>query len=152
MKDIKTIKLILNIVCAIPIMIGIMFILFGMLFAKIDDMGQETQTAQTTATVIDLAENNEGLIAPVFTYTVNGKEYKETSQIYQSPNPYAIGQEITINYDPNAPYMTSIVGQINISSIVNVALSIVGGTLITIAILIRVVGGIILKKKQQNIL
>lgn len=77
-------------------------------------MGINKMTATTTATVVGVSQptytntgnnnNSSGSCTPTAKYTVNGKEYSQTSSSGSSSAcSLTQGQTININYDPNNP-------------------------------------------------
>lgn len=151
MNNGKEVNIILNIVCILGILFSSIFLMFGICFSSLSSIESKHLTAQTEGVVINLKENSDGLLAPMVKYKVDDKEYQVTSNVYSNPSPYSLNQEVVINYDPQHPTMFTIEGELQVTNLVGIIFSFVGGGLVIVFIAIRIIIGHVLKKKISKL-
>lgn len=105
-RDKKAARVILIVLSCIFLFIGIMFTIVSAVFLGVNNERKEKCTGQTEAVVIRMVRESSssgGGYAPVFSFTVSGKEYVVKENFYSNPPKYSEGDIVDIRYDPDDP-------------------------------------------------
>jgi uncharacterized membrane protein len=104
--------IILIIVGGMFALMGLAFIVIGIVFSVNANNRKTHRTGHTTGTVVRISEDDSSLTgryptvvmyAPVVEYWVNGQRYEKCNKMYSSPCKYSLGQNVPLLYDPNRP-------------------------------------------------
>jgi hypothetical protein len=93
-------------------LMGLAFIVTGIVFSVKTKNRKSHRTGHTTATVVRISEDDSLLTgsyptvvmyAPVVEYWVNGQRYEKCNKMYHAPCKYSVGQNVPLLYDPDRP-------------------------------------------------
>jgi hypothetical protein len=124
-----------------PYVLALMFLVGGAVFSLLG-YSNLVSTRKKRATwisaegsVVDFAEElgdkGRTLYAPVYQYTINGKQYSATSKIASAPPRYKVGDRITIVVNPTRP---------NDSDVMDSSISIFTYGMLAVGVLLLAVG------------
>lgn len=157
-KNINDPKIVFKLIAVIFIFFGVLFLGIGLGFNAYNSRLEKKCTDKTTATVVDIKSQQTSrrknghhtvetvTYAPVVEYTVDGKKFKKSSNIYSSNNDNYIGEEIEIYYDPNDPQQVYIKDE-NASEIFVLVFSLIGGVFFIIGVAFAI---FIVKNKHSH--
>jgi uncharacterized membrane protein len=133
------------------IFIGIVFLALGIVFRYADNARKSGCTEITEAEVVKLVSSSDdsGGYAPVFSYTVGGKNYTVQENFYSSPPEYSVGETVDIHYNPDNPNKVYS-DQGNIFKILYTIFISIGAAMIVIPLIIVVVVFVITRNKESD--
>ena len=94
--------LVFKIVGGIFVGIGVLILVIGVIVTHFMQQSYDACSETTTAVVIDNIRHDD-TYAPVFAYTVDGKDYEEKSSYSTYPAKYDIGDKVELHYEPSKP-------------------------------------------------
>lgn len=96
-----------------PYLLALVFLVLGAVFALfgysnlVSTMKKRATWLTAEGSVVNFAEqlgdHGRTLSAPIYQYTIDGKQYTDTSKIWSFPPRYKIGDRITIVVNPTRP-------------------------------------------------
>ncbi len=92
-----------------PLLVGVIFTLIGGVFAAIgigvgiSAWSFAASARETQGEVVLLVHRGKGTHAPVVRYVVDGKSFEFQSSVASSPPAHAVGDKVTVLYQPDQP-------------------------------------------------
>lgn len=122
--------------------VGLVFILVPFFMVRYRKKKAEKCDGLTTATVVEYIcyRGNDGnTYAPVYSYLVNGTEYRKTSFYSFSGRKHAIGDKLELRYNSEKPDMFYVEDEQFVVKLVSVILCVVGIGMIIAGIILGIV-------------
>lgn len=130
--------LIAGLVSALFILIGGVFAVLGLYFAKADEKLESRCTVSVQAEVKSYKYSSDGLESPVYEYEYNGKTHSFSNNAYSDHPPYEVGDMAEIRINPDKPQEAFVPGD-KTSGMVSKMFTIVGFSLIGVALIVVIV-------------